>query len=542
MNIDGFLLHKILLNLEDFRGKRVKKIYQSSRFNFYFKFDKNSIQVSTDPSNPFLTSVDEKEEYSFTSPFLTFLRRNLTGMFLEEISQFENDRIVFLSFIKKNVFGETVRIELVIELMGPNSNIIIIDDKKKIVLILKRKISSKRTLMEGSEYSPLKTSKIPLSELNRESFMCTEISGHRDLMGLIQGISSKTAKFLIEGTINKSEIWENIIKLKESYLNSEIYLDLNTEEIFPFRPENSDDVEKINILNYINANVRRGKIYDDLNTYRNKFLKIVKKELDKKTKLQNGLQRELSSVKDFDEYKNYGNLIISNIYKIPDNIGEVELFDWQENKNIKISMDPNLTPSQNSQKYFKYYERAKRKYNGLLKRLKSIEKDIEYLNQLHQMIDLCDDRNEIDEIKSELQKNNFLKSTKRIYKVEKTKKKSEYRTYNYKGFQFLVGKNNFQNDKLTKSAAKDDYWFHAKEIPGAHVILKTAGKEPQEDVILYGVSLAAYFSKGRNSSKVNVAFTRIKYVWKPKGAKPGMVLYKNEKSYTATPKIKEENN
>jgi len=541
MNIDGFLLHKIILNLKKFEGKRLKKVYQSSRFNFYFKFDNESIQISTDPSNPFLTFTDKKEEYTFTSPFLTFLRRKISGTFLEEIRQIENDRIIYFSFIRKNPFGELLKTNIVVELMGPNSNIIVIDENDKIQIILKRKISNKRTLMEGSIYKVISSDKIQINDLSKEIFLKNKIENFKDLTGLIQGISSKTAKILIDDTEDKNDIWKNIVRLKESYNNPYIYLNKKNMQIYPYEIPYIE-TEKVNVIDYINENAGREKVTDDLEIYKNKFLKIVKKELDKKIKLQNNLQRELSGVKDFDEYKYYGNLIISNIYKIKDKTEKVELYDWEEDKNVQISLDPNLSPTQNSQKYFKYYEKAKRKYHGLIKRMKSIQADYNYLDQLLQMIELCENRNEIDEIKIELQKNNLLKSNKRVYQIEKNKNKSVYKTYEYEGFKFLIGRNNYQNDELTKGAAKDDYWFHTKEIPGAHVILKTAGKEPEEGVLLYGASLAAYFSKGRISSKVTVDCTKVRNVWKPKGAKPGMVLYKNQKSYTVTPEIKEDNN
>ena len=541
MNIDGFLLHKIILNLKKFEGKRLKKVYQSSRFNFYFKFDNESIQISTDPSNPFLTFTDKKEEYTFTSPFLTFLRRNVSGTFLEKIYQIENDRIIYFSFIRKNPFGEIVKINIVVELMGPNSNLIVINNNQKIQIILKRKISSKRTLMEGSTYKTIPSEKIQINNLSKEDFLDKKIESYKDLTNLIQGISSRTAKTLIENTDNNYEIWKNIVRLKDSYKNQYLYFDKHNMKIYPFEPSYIQ-TEKINVIDYINNNAGKEKVTGDLETYKNKFLKIVQKELDKKIKLQNNLQSELISVKDFDDYKYFGNLIISNIYKIKDKTEEIDLYDWEKDKNVKISLESNLSPAQNSQKYFKYYEKAKRKYHGLIKRMKTIKVDYDYLNQLFQMIILCENRNEIDEIKIELQKNNLLKSNKRVYQIEKNKNKSVYKTYEYEGFKFLIGRNNYQNDELTKGAAKDDYWFHTKEIPGAHVILKTAGKEPEEGVLLYGASLAAYFSKGRISSKVTVDCTKVRNVWKPKGAKPGMVLYKNQKSYTVTPEIKEDNN
>ncbi len=541
MNIDGFLLHKIILNLKKFEGKRLKKVYQSSRFNFYFKFDNESIQISTDPSNPFLTFTDKKEEYTFTSPFLTFLRRNVSGTFLEKIYQIENDRIIYFSFIRKNPFGEIVKINIVVELMGPNSNLIVINNNQKIQIILKRKISSKRTLMEGSTYKTIPSEKIQINNLSKEDFLDKKIESYKDLTNLIQGISSITAKTLIENTDNNYEIWENIVRLKDSYNNQYLYFDKHNMKIYPFEPSYIQ-TEKINVIDYINNNAGKEKVTGDLAIYKNKFLKIVQKELDKKIKLQNNLQSELISVKDFDDYKYFGNLIISNIYKIKDKTEEIDLYDWEKDKNVKISLESNLSPAQNSQKYFKYYEKAKRKYHGLIKRMKAIRAEYEYLNQLFQMIKLCENRNEIDEIKIELQKNNLLKSNKRVYQIEKNKNKAVYRSFEYEGFKFLVGRNNYQNDELTKSAAKDDYWFHTKEIPGAHVILKTAGKEPEEGVLLYGASLAAYFSKGRISSKVTVDCTKVKNVWKPKGAKPGMVLYRNQKGYTVTPEIKEDNN
>ncbi|MFN3699111.1 MAG: NFACT RNA binding domain-containing protein, partial [Dictyoglomus sp.] len=202
---------------------------------------------------------------------------------------------------------------------------------------------------------------------------------------------------------------------------------------------------------------------------------------------------------------------------------------------LEIDLDPSLSPIENAQKYFKKYKKLKKGISILKEQKEKLENELYYLNSLEFAIENAKTLADLKEIEEELEKEGYLKEAKE--QIIKREKKSEpYKFVSSDGFEIYVGKNNKQNETLTFQIAKtEDLWLHARGIPGAHVIIKTQGKEIPENTLYEASSLAAYFSKGRNSSYVPVDYTKKKYVQKPKGGKPGFVIYKNEKTIFAKP-------
>ncbi|UMZ73287.1 Rqc2 family fibronectin-binding protein [Natranaerofaba carboxydovora] len=274
---------------------------------------------------------------------------------------------------------------------------------------------------------------------------------------------------------------------------------------------------------------------NELNKKTNHLLKKSRKKLKKQ-------QKEYNESENAEKYKIFGELLTANLYRFSkeklesDNI-EVTNYYEDPPKTIKINLDKSLSPSENAQRYFKKYQKAKTRNKKLKKEIKNTEAEIKYLENISFQLESAEDLEELDTIKEELIKEGYLSEKKQdIKKKKKTDptKKSSLEFISKDGFKILVGKNNKQNDYLTlKEASSEDIWLHTKEIAGSHVVIK--GKDAPLSTIEEAASIAAYYSKGKNSSNVPVDYTRIKHVRKPKGAKPGMVFYDNYKTLFVDP-------
>jgi predicted ribosome quality control (RQC) complex YloA/Tae2 family protein len=214
-------------------------------------------------------------------------------------------------------------------------------------------------------------------------------------------------------------------------------------------------------------------------------------------------------------------------------MNKVVLYDWENDENIEVPLDSNKEPLENANYYFKKYNKMKNKLKGLLERKKVLEDELDYLYQIWYTIEDAESEEEIEEIKFEMQNMGLIKDKKgRSKKVIK----SEPRKVEHNGFVIYIGKNNKQNDELVRKANDEDLWFHVHEMPGSHVVLKNNGKDIDEEVIRFAAELAAGYSKGKNSGKVPVDYTKVKYVRKTKGLKPGLVLYSNYKTIYVKPR------
>ena len=249
----------------------------------------------------------------------------------------------------------------------------------------------------------------------------------------------------------------------------------------------------------------------------------------------------LNEVKDKEKIKLYGELLIANIYRIPQGVDKITLQNFYSDnyEDVEIPLNPNITPQENAQRYFKKYQKAKSTEEMQTKELNKSNEELNYLEGVLHTINECDSEEDIDDIKQELVDGGYIKQTYSKYKKRNNKSVSEPRKYTTKeGFVIAVGKNNTQNDMLTlKWAKSSDIWLHAKNIPGSHVIIRKENKEIPNEVIKKAAGLAAYFSKARESTLVAVDYTYVKNIKKPRGAKPGMVIYFNNKTLYVAPSL-----
>ena len=247
-------------------------------------------------------------------------------------------------------------------------------------------------------------------------------------------------------------------------------------------------------------------------------------------------QAELMACVDREHLRICGDILEANLYRIKkgDEFCEAENFYDENLAKIKIKLNPALSPTQNAQKYYKVYRKAKTAEQMLKVQLEKAHEELQYLEAVLDSLGRAETERELNEIRTELAEQGYIRTNRKKQKKEATLPPLEYKSKS--GFTILVGRNNRQNDKLTlKQADKNDFWFHTKEIPGSHTIIVTNGQTPDDDTILYAASLAAYHSKARNAGKVPVDYTKIRYVSKPQGSKPGMVIYVNQKTLYVEP-------
>jgi len=551
MVFDGLILQRVLAEISDVSGQQLRQVYQIGRSEFFFKFSKRGIEISLNPSSPYIIESNRNQNSpSIETPFSLFLRRHINGFFLTKIAQLDMDRITRMDFEGRDAFGERNKYSVIAEFIGPGSNIMVLDEEERILQVFREMISSKRTLARNVKYYPPDSPGKSLRNLSKENITLTLLhSGDtlsRAIMKSFTGFSRATAEnivgFLqIEDVVPSSLREERLDEVAEFLMS--LSLDTNGRSLFvidgtkgaeisPIPLDHKGRCEKVGASEAIRRAIKSSGAEREVDRRKQLIMRKIDKSFKRLFKLIDKLETELSEVENYRDFKKYGELITANLYRLRERRETVELEDWETGETVEISLDSRLTPSENAQLFFKYYSKSLRKEIQLKKRLRVLRDEVNYLDQLKEMVSQAESLEDVREFSSELEEAGIKRKEKIDKKRKKRSQKSGPRVFERNGFKFLVGRNNIENDEITKNASRDDIWFHARGIPGAHVILKKAGKEITPEAILYGSLLAAKYSRGRQSGKVEVAHTEVKNVKKPKGAKPGMVTYRKFESIT----------
>lgn len=554
MAFDG-ITTRILVNEfnKDLIGSRVEKIYVPSRNELWIllhTIDRKSVKllISVDANNcRFHLSNESRNNPEQAPQFCMILRKYLSGARLTNVAQIGLDRIIRFSFEAINDFGDLTTKDLVVELMGKYSNIILLDNEKIIDSIRHVDItmSSVREVLPTKKYIvPTTLGKNDFESTSKEDF-CTLLlnsakTSEHDIINIINLITNNFIGFSKTFITNICET-QNIklefdkTKLSPNSLN-DIYEKIRTileaikENKTSFKlTENKKDYYPV-IEDAINSNSYfLDEFYSQkenaslFKSAKQNIVRDVNSHISKITKKLDSVLETLSEEKNLEKYKQYGELINCNIYRM--NIGlekiEVENF-YNNNELITIPLQKNLSPSRNSALYFKKYNKLKNSLLHAKEYKKSYEDELNYLNSVLFELDDSQTIFELDEIHDELSNLGYVKK-----KVKKGKKKdlpSEPIEYEFNGTKILVGRNNIQNDKLTLKQSRKNYtWLHTKNVHGSHVIIES--EKVDDETLYYAATLAKKHSKAKNSSKVEVDYTLVKYVHKESGAKPGMVVY-----------------
>ena len=540
MSFDGFFLHHMVEELRaELLNGRIQKINQP--------FDQELVlQIrSNRQSHRLLLSAHpvfgriQLTETTFENPaqpstFIMVLRKYLQGAVIESIEQIENDRIVEITVSNKNEIGDDIQATLIIEIMGKHSNILLVDKSSNKVLEVIKHIgfsqNSYRTLLPGATYiAPPSTEALnPFTIKDGKLFeiLQTQELTAKNLQVLFQGLGRDTA-FELENllTIERLSNFRN-------FFNQETNPCL-TDKSFSCVPFSTKIEGHFSSLSQLLDVFYKDKAERDrVKQQASELIRRVENELQKNRQKLKKQEKELQATENAEEFRQKGELLTTFLHQVPNDQDQVVLDNYYTNQPITIALDKALTPNQNAQKYFKRYQKLKEAVKYLTDLIEETKATILYLESVETVLNQAG-LDEIAEIREELIQTGFIRRRQRE-KIQKRKKPEKYLASDGKTI-ILVGRNNLQNEELTfKIARKEELWFHAKDIPGSHVVI-SGNLNPSDEVKTDAAELAAYYSKGRLSNLVQVDMIEVKKLNKPTGGKPGFVTYTGQKTLRVTP-------
>ena len=540
MSFDGFFLHHMVEELRrELVNGRIQKINQPFEQELVLQIRSNRqshrLLLSAHP----VFGRIQLTQTTFENPdqpstFIMVLRKYLQGALIESIEQVENDRIVEITVSNKNEIGDHIQATLIIEIMGKHSNILLVDKSShKILEVIKHvgfSQNSYRTLLPGSTYiAPPSTESLnPFTIKDEKLFeiLQTQETTAKNLQSLFQGLGRDTANEL-----------ENILvsdKLStfRNFFSQETKPCL-TETSFspvPFANRVGEPVTSLSDLldTYYKDKAERDRVKQQAS----ELIRRVENELQKNRHKLKKQEKELLATDNAEEFRQKGELLTTFLHQVPNDQDQVILDNYYTNQPITIALDKALTPNQNAQRYFKRYQKLKEAVKYLTDLIEETKATILYLESVETVLNQAG-LEEIAEIREELIQTGFIRRRQRE-KIQKRKKPEQYLASDGKTIIY-VGRNNLQNEELTfKMARKEELWFHAKDIPGSHVVI-SGNLDPSDEVKTDAAELAAYFSQGRLSNLVQVDMIEVKKLNKPTGGKPGFVTYTGQKTLRVTP-------
>ncbi len=563
MNLDGFSMRPLTIELANLLiGGRVDKITQQNKANFTITIrtlgQSHLLRISVAPQNPSIHIIKKSPENLPEPPtFCMVLRKNLEGGRIADIRQFELDRIIFIDVDTIGAGGKIQTLTLAVELIGKYSNIILISEGKIIDALKKIGTNSSRvrTVLPNQIYQmPPPQNKLDIFSCNVADIVekiKSDKSARIDkaVMNFCQGFGPQSVKETIfsAGLPNDIKISELDDADFSSLQNSLAEIKSAAENPAPCIVEDNGKVLAISAvkLNYFSQG--EVKTFDTISEMlevadnligsytppdKEKFSKLVHNELKRATNKISVLESELATAENADDWRIMADNLSTYRYNFKDHADEiisVKNIYSETGEEISITLDKKLTIADNVQAFYKKYDKLKRSTAHILEQIEKCRSEIIYLESVEHSLSTADTLVDIDEIRAELTSGGYLKAEKK--KTASSKKPEPLKFTAPDGTEILIGKNNAQNDRLTfKIAAPDDIWLHTKEITGSHVIIRCGGVEPSEETLLFAAKLAAKFSKAAGSSKIPVDYTHCKFVKKPSGAKPGFVIFVNQKT------------
>lgn len=515
--------------------------------------------LSADASLPLIYLTGQNKQSPMTAPsFTMLLRKHLQNGRITAVTQPGLERIIELHAEHLNEMGDLCHKRLIIELMGKHSNIIFVDENDTIIDSIKHisgMVSSVREVLPGRSYFiPETQDKADPVTVTREDFERILLSRttpvYKALYGSFTGLSPFFAQELchaadMDGDISTEYLTASpdgdaaLKRLYEQFHNA-----MNRIREGDFAPvivyENEKPVEfsALPLTSYPARDcVAFSSVSELLERYyaeKNMYTRIRQRSVDLRKIVQTILERDikkydlqLHQMKDTEKkekYKIYGELINTYGYNVPLGSRSMEALNYYTNEMMTVPLDPQLTPLENSQKYFDKYGKLKRTYEALSELTLEVKAEIEHLESIQNALDIAQSEDDLAQIKEEMIESGYVR---RKGNAKKAKFKSHpFHYLNADGFHIYVGKNNFQNEELTfRFASGNDWWFHAKDMPGSHVIVKCDGRELTDRTYEDAARLAAYYSKAKGQSRIEVDYTPRRNVKKPGGGKPGFVVY-----------------
>ena len=572
MSLDGAFLHIVTNELQPLVGARVDKVYQPSREEIVL-----SLRTFRDGGKKIVLSANSVSarlnltEASFENPqqppmFCMLLRKHLGGGKLTAIRQDGLERIVSLDFECTNEIGDIVTNTLIAEIMGRHSNIILVRDGRVIDSIkrITDDISSVRRVLPGiMDEAPPRQQRLCLLDCEVQQVM-DGIDGSperlcKKLTAVLEGVSPILTREIAFYCAKNTDVACNELsdsgKDRLRFILGRIKAAVSGEGGCDFTVVSELSGRKkdfcfINIEQYStamlvthcdNANSLLDAFFASADrTERTKqrahdLLKLLMNSYERVSRKLELQKKELAECGEREVFRVCGDLINANLWRLEKGQSKAELEDFYTGEVKEIQLDPRLTPAQNAQKYYNEYRKLDTAEKKLTELIAKGQQELIYIDSVFDAASRTDSESDLAEIRRELREQGYLKGGVRAdEKVKKTSEPLHFRST--EGFEILVGRNNRQNDQLTlKTAKAADIWLHTQGIAGSHVIIRTEGKQPGEKTLFEAAQLAAFHSKGRASAQVPVDYTTVKFVKKPAGAKPGMVIFTNNKTLFVAP-------
>lgn len=550
MAFDGIVTNAVARELKDtlLLGK-IEKIYQPESdelvFHIHTKKGNYRLYASSGSDHARIHLITENPPNPpVPLAFCMLLRKHLQGGRIIEISQKDSERIIEIVLETIDELGFSANKKLIFEIMGKHSNIILVDMRTgKIMDSIKRVSIDKnraRQLLPGKiyEYPPVQD-KIPFLLLTRSQAERIEPEP-KTLLNAIGGISPAVAQVLADSPDVYEKIEEIRRNLASGHLSPRVYLKEDGSpgdfhviplETYPKQIEFDTVSEMLDyyFVHRQSSNRVKQKSSD--------LKKVLSSALNKLYLKRQRLGEDLLRAENSEKYRLYGELLTANIHQIPSGADSVTVTSYYDGSEVTIPLDPKYPPAKNAQRYFKKYGKAKTARKEKKIQMEETDQEIAYLESVSSFLETASSIDEIESIREELVESGYLKKRKSTG-IQRKKKAQPFQYTTEDGFRILAGHNNKENDLLTfKMAGPKDYWFHTKDIPGSHIILFTEGKELTETAIFDAAAAAAYHSKGKSSENVPVDYTQVRYVKKPAGAKPGMVIFTHNRTVYVTPRL-----
>lgn len=559
MSFDGLFTKAMVDELSRaLKGGRINKVHQPYKNEVILTIRANGVNqkllFSAHPSYARVQITNEAYENPSEPPmFCMLLRKHIEGYILEDVYQVENDRMIIFEIKGRNEIGDVSYKQLIIEIMGRHSNIVLVDKTRNIILDSVKHVSfavnSHRAILPGQTYI------YPPEQNKQNPFM----AGTDDILRKIDFNSGKLDRQIVEhfagtsplfakeviyqsGIANRATVPAAFVQLIQRIKSGELIpsiMSTDNKEVFYLFPLKhiEGEVKSFSTLSEMLDRFYFGKAERDrVKQQGNDIERLIINEKEKNEKKIEKLESTLREAEKADQLQRFGELLTANLYAAKKGMKEIEVMDYYDEMGgtVAIPLDPRKTPSENAQKYFSKYQKAKNSVSIVIEQIEKAREEVLYFENLLQQVQSASPK-DIQEIREELVEGGYIRDRQRRNAKKISNAKPILDHYlSSDGTEIIVGKNNKQNDYLTnKLAARDDIWLHTKDIPGSHVVIRS--KEPSEETIHEAANLAAYYSKARNSSSVPVDFTKVRHVKKPSGAKPGFVIYDNQQTVYVTP-------
>ena len=564
MPLDALCISEVTGELQALAGSRVDKVQQPERDVLLLHLRGGAgavrllISAGSGSARVHLTRMD-RENPAEPPMFCMLLRKHLSGARLLSVEQPDWERVMLLRFACLDELGEASEKLLAVELMGRNANIILVDGAGRILDCLHKAdpmTAPKRPLLPGLFYAlPPAQEKANLFQTAEEAFAQAFARGRRDqkadewLVQTFAGVSPLLARELAAlaagesdvrlGETSADKLWAAFSALREQkaqptlLLRDDVPFDLYCRPIRQYggalRQETKESFSEL-LDSFYTEKERFAHQQQRSQT----LVKLVKNRRERAARKLAARLEERKATAQRETWRQYGDLIKANLYRMQrgQTALETENFYDPENASISIPLEAKLSPQQNAERYYKLYTKAKNAEKVLTEQIDEARRELEYLESVQQELTLAAGEKDLGEIRQELISQGYLHPTDKRRRKDPPPRPLRYRSSD--GSLIQVGKNNLQNDWLTlKSADKNDVWFHVQKSHGSHVVAR-CGREDRE-TLETAAMLAAWYSEARNSANVPVDYTLVRYVKKPGGARPGMVIYTDYKTIYVTP-------